>query len=327
MTWLLCICGLVVFVGASAFFSGSETGIYCVNRLRLRLSGDRGEPRAVRLQRLLQDEQGAMAMVLVGTNLANYLATVSLALLLARQIRLSDSQVELYTTLIVTPLLFVFGEVLPKNLFQRDADRLMYAGSMALAAARHLLAPLVWGLTALSAKLIAAFESRDDGPAGPDDRHRIGALLREALAHGDHAGQHGEFVDRVLNLPDTPVRAVMIPRSQMVLLPAEADRQEFLRVVRRHVHSRLPVYRGQAGRAIGVVDVHALLADETWDQVGQRVQPVEYLDPREPVSSAILRVQRSGLPMAMVGRKDGPVLGMVTLKDLLEEIVGEIAAW
>lgn len=327
MTWLLCICGLVIFVGASAFFSGSETGIYCVNRLRLRLSSDRGEARAIRLQRLLQDEQGAMAVVLVGTNLANYLATVSLALLLAKQIGLSDSRVEFYTTLIVTPLLFVFGEVLPKNLFQRDADRLLYAGGMALAVARRLFAPLVWGLAALSARLITAFDSRDDGLTGPDDRHRVGALLREALATRDHAGQHGEFVDRVLNLPDTSVRTVMIPLSQVVSLPVEADCHEFLRVVRRHVHSRLPVYRGQPGQVVGVVDVHALLADKTWEQVGQRAQPVERLDPREPVSSAILRVQRSGLPMAMVGRKDGPMLGMVTLKDLLEEIVGEMAAW
>ena len=93
------------------------------------------------------------------------------------------------------------------------------------------------------------------------------------------------------------------------------------------VLSRLPVFHRQSGRIIGVVNVHALLADETWEQVSQRLQPIERLDPGEPVSSAILRIQRSGLPMAVVAQKDGPMLGIVTLKDLLEEIVGELAVW
>ncbi|MHC4093075.1 MAG: CNNM domain-containing protein [Planctomycetota bacterium] len=313
MIWLLCIGGFVVFVAASAFFSGTETGIYCVNRLRLRLSSDRGEPRAVRLQRLLEDEQGALATTLLGTNLANYLTTVSLALLLTRQIRLSEHQVEVYTTLIVTPLLFVFGEVLPKNLFQRDADRLLYSVAAMLVAAKRVFAPLVWALTMLSTRLLAAFATSEHRTAGPDD--------------GDHAGRHGEFVDRVLNLPSTPVRAVMIPRDQVISLSADADRQEFLRTARRHAHSRLPVYRRHSGQIMGVVDVHALLADEMWDRVDQRVQPTERLDPDEPVASAILQVQRSGLPMAIVARQQGPLMGIVTLKDLLEEIVGELAAW
>jgi CBS domain containing-hemolysin-like protein len=327
MIWLLCIGGFVVFVAASAFFSGTETGIYCVNRLRLRLSSDRGEPRAVRLQRLLEDEQGALATTLLGTNLANYLTTVSLALLLTRQIRLSEHQVEVYTTLIVTPLLFVFGEVLPKNLFQRDADRLLYPVAAMLVAAKRVFAPLVWALTMLSTRLLAAFATSERRTAGPDDRYRVGALLREALADGDHAGRHGEFVDRVLNLPSTPVRAVMIPRDQVISLSANADRQEFLRTARRHAHSRLPVYRDHSGQIMGVVDVHALLADDMWDRVDQRVQPTERLDPDEPVASAILQVQRSGLSMAIVARQQGPLMGIVTLKDLLEEIVGELAAW
>lgn len=327
MMWLLCVGGLAVCVGASAFFSGSETGIYCVNRLRLRLSSDRGDARAVRLQRLLDDEQGSLAVTLLGTNLSNYLATVSMALLLARHIRLPAGQVEVYTTLIVTPLLFVFGEVLPKNLFQRDADRLLYGGAVALTAAKRVFAPLVWAFTALSARLTAALDHGEEPPAHSDDRRRVGALLREALADGDHAGRHGEFVDRVLDLPDTPVRAVMIPAGEVVSLPAEADRDEFLRQARRHVLSRLPVFHRQSGRIIGVVNVHALLADETWEQVSQRLQPIERLDPGEPVSSAILRIQRSGLPMAVVAQEDGPMLGIVTLKDLLEEIVGELAVW
>ncbi|MCH7813491.1 MAG: DUF21 domain-containing protein [Planctomycetes bacterium] len=330
MIWALSIGGVIIFVAASALFSGAETGLYCVNRLRLRLADHRGDLSARRLQTFLDDEQGALATTLTGTNLANYLTTVSVALLLSRQSGLSDSAVELYTTAIVTPLLFVCGEVVPKNLFQRDADRLLCATGPVLLAARRVFAPVVWCLRILSARLIALFDPDEGRPGNLDDRRRIALMLREAMAGGDPAGEHGAFVDRALNLPDTPVHAVMVPWSAVAALPAEADREEFLRRVKRVAHSRLPVYRDdphQAARVTGVVHVPTLLADDTWQRAGDRALPVVRLGPADPVSSALIRVQQSGQPMALVVGPHGACLGIVTLKDLLEEIVGELAAW
>ena len=216
--WLIYVSALLLCVLLSALFSGSETGMYCVNRLKLRLRSDRGRIRAVRLQGLFENEQRALAVILIGTNLANYLTTIMMAMLLGRQMGLSDRQVEFYTTLMVTPLLFVFGEVLPKNLFQLAADRLLYPCSLPLAIAERVFHPIVWLIERGSAWLPVAGTadtggSRSSRPGVLHHRDHVVALLHEALAvdgpavHGA-AGRRHDFVDRVLRLSETPISAV-----------------------------------------------------------------------------------------------------------------------
>lgn len=332
MTWAVYGLGVLAFVAASALFSGSETGIYCVNRLRLRLARDRGDVAAMRLHRFLEDEQGALSVILVGTNVANYLTTVFAALLLSRQSGLSDRAVELYTTLLVTPVLFVFAEVTPKNMFQREADRLLYRCGLALLTAKRVFAPVVWCVRVLSATLLSAVGWSEDRPGSAYRRHHVAKLLREALAGPPWAGagRHLEFVDRVMALPERTVGEVMVPGARVVSLAADTDREAFLRFARQNVYSRVPVVETDpqgAPRIVGVVYVYALLADESWSRVGQRVRPVERLNPKESVASAIVQLQRSSQPIAVVATPHHGLLGVVTLKDLLEEIVGELAAW
>ena len=262
--------------------------------------------------------------------MANYLVTVFTALLLGVLLTLSDRQIELYTTLLVTPLLFVFGEVTPKNLFQRDADRLLYPCSLALLIAKRVLAPVTWCIGVLSKRLLAAAGWAEDRPGSADRRRHVATLLREALAGGEHAEQHLEFVGRVMELPERTVREVMVPAGRVISLSADTDRESFRHFARGNVHSRVPVVEPDpqgTERVVGVVYVYGLLADETWSRVGERAQPVEHLDPAESVAAAIAIVQRSSQPMAVVGTPEHTLLGLVTLKDLLEEIVGELAAW
>jgi len=320
----ICVLAFVLCVLASGFFSGSETGLYCVNRLRLRLRADRGEAAAVRLQRLLDDEPSALGVILVGTNVANYLTTVCMALLLSARPGLSDREVEIYTTLLVTPVVFVWGEVVPKNLFQRAADRLLYTSGLGLSLAGKLFAPLVWGIRILADRMVTALGSAEAEQGARDHRWRMAGLLRDALADRDRAGRHGEFVDRALLLSETAVTAAMVPMSEVVTISARADRAAFLEVARSTTHSRLVVVRGDRPRVQGVVDVQTLLADDTWQRIEDRTEDVVHLRPRESIASAIVRVHRSARAMALVSSPGGAVLGVVTLKDLLEEVVGEL---
>ncbi|HUU84098.1 MAG TPA: CNNM domain-containing protein [Phycisphaerae bacterium] len=345
--WVLFAIGILICVAASGLFSGAETGLYCVNRLRLRLARDRRELRALRLHRFLDDEQVALSVILVGTNLSNYLVTVFTAMLLGAALALSDRQIELYTTLLATPLIFVFGEVTPKNLFQRHADRLLYPCSLPLLIAKRVFAPLVWCIRLLSVALLGAIGWHEDDPGRSDRRRRMAMLLREGLANGEHAGQHLEFVDRVMDLPRRTVREVMVPRDQVVAVEADTDRPTFLSLARQHKHTRMPLLetrpkgtkQGVAGggagdgagavgiaRVVGIVNVYSLLADTTWSRVAERAQPVEHVGPDTPVASVLLRLQRSAHPIAVVGTPQNPLLGIVTLEDLLEEIVGELTA-
>ncbi|MFQ5489189.1 MAG: CNNM domain-containing protein [Phycisphaerae bacterium] len=327
MTWLAGGLAIVVLVALSALFSGAETGIYCLNRLRLRLDLERGHPPARRIAALLRDEQQALAVILAGTNLANYLTTTAAALFLADQFGITGGRLEFTTALTVTPLLFAFGELVPKNLFRRDAIHFLYAVSLPLGVASKALAPLVWGILRLSTLLLKVIGRPSDRPWALDPRQRVVGLLKEALAQSDDAEQHSEFIDRVLRLSDTPIQAVMLPAEQVVTISADADRASFLAVVGRSEHSRFPVHRGPSNRIVGLVDALALLNDTSWHRIEDKLGPIETVDPATSVAAAILKVRRTGQRMFMVPDGRGRMLGIVTLKDLMEEVVGELHDW
>jgi CBS domain containing-hemolysin-like protein len=313
----------------SGFFSGSETGIYCVNRLRLRLGFEQGNTAARRLEKLIENEQSALTVTLIGTNLMNYITTAAFAFVLSEYLSLSDRETEVYTVAILTPVVFVFGEVLPKNLFQLDADRLMLRGSLLLASAARLFT-----LTGLVKVLntLARVATRLVGPgaislAAFEPKRRVAVLLREALV-GDVIGdEQSELVDRVVRLSGTPVHRVMVPRNRVTAIAASADRNELLKTARRSKHTRVPVYERHPRRIVGLVKIDALLADESWEKVADEVRPIATIGPHDTVSNAINLLQQSGHSVAVVVDRGGQMLGIVTIKDLLGEVVGEMGAW
>lgn len=327
MIWLLGIVVISILLAISAMFSGAETGIYCVNRLRLRLDVDRGQAAAKRIAGLLSDEPQALAVVLAGTNLANYLTTLAAAWFIARQFNLGGGGLEFATTVMVTPLLFTFGELVPKNLFQREAEYFLYAVSWPLSIAARILAPLVWGILLLASLVLKVIGRPADQAWSLDPRERVVGLLKEALAQSEDAQQHGEFIDRVLRLSKTPIRAVMLPIEQVATLPADADRAAFEVAARRSEHSRFPVYNQQRDRIVGLVTAQNLLGDTSWQRVADKLEPLESLDPETSVAAAILRVRGTGQRMFGVADARGRIQGIVTLKDLMEEIVGELHDW
>ncbi|MFH0982876.1 MAG: CNNM domain-containing protein [Planctomycetota bacterium] len=324
---LLMIAVFVVAVFFSAVFSGSETGLYCLSPIRLRVRAEQGDRRARRLQRVLRDSQTALSFTLLGTNLMNYLATASFALLMATQLGFSESEAEVYTTVIVTLIVLVFGEVVPKDLFRSHPDRLMLSASFILRVADTLLFPVVWVLTRLTTRLIVIFSAKAGMQVPIEPRKEIARLLREEMMSSDHDEVHHEMVDRALSLAETPVHAVMTPRNRVVTIAAGAGRDKLLGVARARNHSLLPVYDRHPHRVVGLAEVHRLLDDDSWRTVGERMTPCLRLDPHEPVASALVRLQRERARMAVVVDQGGDLLGIVTLKDLLEELVGELTAW
>ena len=172
---------LLVFVAAvffSGVFSGSETGLYCVSPIRLKVGAARGDRRARRLERLLRNNQAALSLTLVGTNLSNYVATACFAFLISTQLDFSEREAEVYTTLIVALTIFIFGEVVPKNLFQAHPDRLMSTFSPLLRVANAVLYPAVGVLTLLTTRFTAMFADRARIEARLDPRKQIARLLR-----------------------------------------------------------------------------------------------------------------------------------------------------
>ncbi len=328
--------GLCVgFVFLSGLFSGSETGLYCLNRMRLRLAAYEKHRSAVRLQRLMLDEPGLLFTTLLGTNIANYLAPACLTVIFLGSISghsaaQREHLAELYTTLILTPVVFIFGEVVPKNIFQRQADRFMLRISSLLAGAHRLFRAT--GIVAFQGRVSAFVMKRlhHQPVAGSALHSRLDMyqMLREGAAAGALSRTQVFMLERIHTLKSIRVGSVMVPWSATATISADASQAEIENTIRNTSVSRLPVHRADDRRRIvGIAHLLDLLTAEPGASVFAHVQPPVELPPDMPVIDALATLQRKHRRMAIAVDKWGHCVGIVTVKDLVEEIVGELAAW
>lgn len=331
LIWLA-LCALCVI--ASGVYSAAETGIYCVSRLRLSLAAHRREPRALILQRLIQDRSDLLATTLLGTNVANYIAPLCLTLIFLANAEpgLTDRQIaaraEFYTTLILTPVIFIFGEVVPKNIFQRHADSLMPRVASLLAVSRRIFQ--FTGLIALQRKLALLFLRRSvavDPASALGSRLQVYQMLHEGAAEGNLTRTQIAMLESVHKLRGVSVQNVMVPLSQAFMLRADARRDGLDAALRTSRHSRMPVYRNDRSQIIGMVHLLDLLDL----QPDRRVEDILRTVVRVPATTTVLEtlsiLQQKKRRMAVIEGPTGRCLGIVTVKDLVEEIVGELTAW
>ena len=327
--YLVALAGMAISFLASAV----ETGSYRANRIRLRLRADAGDRRATAVLALLRDLRGLIVTILVTNNVANFIVTAALTTVVAQAaVTRSDLFVELVSTAIAAPLLFVFCELLPKNIFAfNPEDRLCRLAAATRAAYRALsyigLVPALKGLTTLILRLARTTAAGGANPFNP--RQRLRALVQESAADGIISGYQSELVEKVLALREQPVRKVMIPLAQAVSVPVHIGRDDFLALARRHAYTRLPVYEGARESIVGIVRTDDVLAAEggPLDLSAVMVRNVLSVPGDLAVSQAMFRMQRARAAMAIVRDARDRAVGIITVKDLVEEIVGELGAW
>ena len=324
MSWVIVSVFILVGLALSAFFSGAEMGLYCVNRLRLHLGVQQKTRAAVRLARVLSDEQGALSVTLVGTNLSNYVVTTAVAYLFTDMLRLSQIDAQLYTVFLLTPIVFVFCEVVPKNLVQLYADNLMLRGSALLATADRFfrLTGVVFFIRHIASAINRLTGTATARRRSVEPKQRVAMMLRDAIAGDTLSEDRSDLIDRVCRLSETPLRAVLLPYPRVTVIAASADRTELLRVARATGYARLPVHGANRSKIVGVVKIDELLRRDDWKQIGECLIPALTFGPGDNVATAIakMRAQRRG--MAIVTGGGGHLQGIVTLRDLLQEIVG-----
>ncbi len=327
--WLQAVVwSLAVAVGlvGSAIFSGLETGTYVLNKMRMELRASHGDGRARRWHDLLSRPQEMLGTLLVANNAVNYMVTAGAVGLLT----LADTrQQELLTTLLVTPTIFVLGEIVPKNLFRLAAERLVYPLGGLLLSTRLLvrwtgLGPLVTGFATLTLRLW----QRGGRGRLIEPRQRVQALLAEGHAHGALSLAQSRMASRVMRTGETTIREVMVPLSRVVSIPADCSRERFVQTLAGHEFSRLPAWQGQPDRVVGILNIYDVLYDEDPSaRPAQHLRPPVVMQPDWDLARALVTLQRAHRAMGLVVDGKGRALGIVTMKDLVEEIVGELEAW
>lgn len=318
---------LIGFIG-SAIYSGLETGAYRINRVRLEILAHENNVAAKRLHRLLHAPTTLLTTLLIGNNVANYLGTAGLAVILERA-GVGEAKTIILNAVLVTPILFVFGETLPKDLFAAHADRLMYPFARVLDASRSIFkwTGLLGVVMLFSNHLIRALGPKHEDIAALHPRRRVTDLVSEAVGHGLISDEQSSMVQRVLALGHVTVADEMTPWRQVQRVSIDADIDALHAKVDITGRTRYVVVDG-SGAAVGVIDAVATLLAARQRDVTIRDMTAELPTyPRKTLlRDALADMQQRRVALAVVTDRNKPV-GIVTLKDLVEPLTGELTTW
>jgi CBS domain containing-hemolysin-like protein len=321
---------LIGLIALSAFFSGSETGFYRLSRFRLRLGVEQEQPFYKTLSKLVRDGQSLVMAILIGNNLVNYLLTSIVTLLMFRH--LSDQRLaELYTTIILTPVLFVFGEMIPKILFYHWADVLIPRLTVLLWVAYKVftrtgaVAALQW-LSDRATRLLR-LTSNTATAVDATQRHQVSQIIHETREEGLLSDVQREMIERLLKIPNVSLQSLMIPIRDVEIVAVQTNRSMLLNHLAGTVHARQPVVASD-GEIVGYVSIYEVLGGEQeFSDLRPFIRPIV---PLEPTCSAIdamntLCRKREKIALVLSPQSKQP-LGIITLTDLVEELTGELSA-
>lgn len=330
---------IAVLVLANGLFAGAEIAILSVRKTRVRELCDEGRPAAKALAQLREAPESFFATVQIGITVvgatAGAFGGAKLSHVLARLVEplvgsAYADDVALATVVAGISLsTIVFGELVPKSLALRASERYALFIARPLLLLARLSRPLVWALTAASNVVLRPFKDRTTFTESRFSKEELQQLVDEAATAGDLDPRAGEIAYRALDFGDIRVGAVMVPRPDMVALREDAPRETVRELLSRSAHARLPVYRGSPEEIVGYVtarDLLGLLSSEDGRGVRDVVREAQFVPEGRLAGDVLKDMQRSRDHLALVVDEVGSVVGLVTLEDLVEELVGEIFA-
>lgn len=332
---LLVILALVV---ANGVLAGAEIAIIAVRPTRLKELVDSGSGAARAVLRLREHPERFLATVQIGITVVGATAGAfggatlaeDLAPLIARSSTLAPWADELALALVVTLVSYlglVVGELVPKSLALKAAEPYALLLGRPLVWLSSVVRPLVWFLTASSNLVLRPFSDRTsfvEARLSPDE---LAQLLEESTRVGALNAQAGDIAARALRLPELVARDVMVPRPNVVVLRRGASREELREVLLEHTHSRFPVIEGTVDKVVGYVSVKHLLT-LAWEEplvvLEDLIRPAFFVPETKPVVDLLSEMRTRRTPFGVVVDERGGMAGIVTLEDLVEELVGEI---
>lgn len=315
---------LILLIIFSAFFSSSETSMMSLNRYRLKHLKRSGHSGAKRVSALLEAPEKLLGVILIGNNFVNLLAA-SIATSIA--IELFGNPETVITTILLTLIILIFAEITPKTIAALYPEKLAYPFSFPLVFLLKVLYPLVWAANRISHRLIRILGLK---PTGSDSHQLSPDELRTVLHEsGDLIPKKGHgMLLNILNLDEVTVNDILVPRNDIVGIDIEDEVDEILAQISIGHHTRIPVYKGDIDHLVGVLHMRDLGKLISADPLTRAAILLECDDPyyipeSTPLSTQLINFQSNKERMAFVVDEYGVILGIVTLEDILEEIVGE----
>ena len=316
---------IIILVLLSAFFSSSETAMMALNRYRLKHLSNSGDKAAMRAEKMLKQPDRLIGLILFGNNLVNFVAA-SIATILGMRL-LGDVGVALAPFVLLFVFL-IFAELMPKTVAALNPERIAFPATIIIEILTTILYPFVWVINSISNGLLSLFGIRMDSIE--DD-----TLSQEELRSVVHeAGplipkRHKRMLLSILDLESMSVEDIMVPRTELVGIDLDDPKEKIIEQLRHCEHTRLPLFRDSMETIIGMVHARRLLSimlnDEDFDteQLLKTAKEPYFVPKGTPLNKQLLNFQKQKKRMGIVVDEYGVIQGLVTLEDILEEIVGE----
>ncbi len=313
---------LVLLLSASAFFSSAETALMTSNKLRIRNLAENGDKRAEKVLEITANTDKMLSAILIGNNIVNLSAS---ALSTTLTLKVFGSSLVGVATGVLTFLILVFGEITPKNVASKNAEdmALKYIGIISLLVI--VLTPAIYVVNKVAGIVISLFiKNNDDNNMVTEDELR--AMVEVSHEDGVIEKEEKKMIVNVVDFGDTVAGDIMLPRVDMVMVSVESSYEEILKIFREEKYTRIPVYEESPDNVIGILNVKdfLLIEDKENFSVKEHLREPLYTYEYKKTSSLMVDMRKTGANIVIVLDEYGTTVGLITLEDMLEEIVGEI---
>ncbi len=318
---------LLLLILISAFFSASETGMMSVNRYRLRHLSHQRNIRALRVQKLLDKTDKLLSVILIGNTIANLFAS-SLATMIASQF-VGDWGI-VVTTIVLSIVILVVAEVTPKTIAAAYPQNVAFFTAIPLKILLNILYPFVWLVSTMAKYLLKLFGIVTCGKTiEPLSSEELRTLVEEGSNRISNI--HQEMLLRILDLEKMTVDDVMVPHHQVMGINLDQPWEKIHLQLKQSQHTRLPIYEDDINQVQGMINLHQImpqLQDPNFklENLKSLMEEIYFIPKGTALTSQLLNFRREKQRIALIVNEYGDVIGLVTVEDILEEIVGELTS-
>lgn len=314
---------LFVLIFLSAFFSCAETALTTVNRIRVRTLIEEGNKKAVTLGKVIENSGKMLGAILIGNNIVN-ISTSSIATVLA--IDLLGNTGAGVATGIITLLILIFGEITPKTFATLNAETISLHVAGIIYTLMYILTPVIYIVNQLSLGVLKLLRVNPDNKGTTITETELRTIVDVGHEEGIIESEERRMINNVFDFGDARARDVMIPRIDMTFVSIDSTYQELLDIFEEFRYTRLPVYQGTNDNVIGIINMKDILLykPDTEFHIKDYLREAYYTYESKRISELMLEMRKTSVNIAIVLDEYGATAGLITLEDLLEEIVGEI---
>lgn len=314
---------VIILLCLSAFFSSSETALTTVNQIRMRTLADNGDKRAARVLHVTGNPGKMLSAILIGNNIVN-LSASSISTSLA--IHLFGNTGAGIATGILTFLILIFGEVTPKTMATIKADSMSLTVAAPIGLLMKILTPVIFIINKLSLGLMFLLHVNIKDAQKKMTEEELRTIVDVSQENGVIEHEERDMIHNLFDFGDAEAKEIMVPRIDMTFVQADATYQEVLDIFRQDMFTRLPVYEDSTDNVIGIINMKDFLLQNDTPEFSVRnlLREPYFTYEHKNTADLFLEMRKSSISLAIVLDEYGVTAGLITLEDLLEEIVGEI---